>query len=36
MDVPTKGLRILASSFAVLYEAVPMLDIMGLNGVPAL
>ena len=32
-DNPTKGLRILVSSLAVLQLTVPVPDIMGLNGV---
>ena len=35
-DLPTRGLMIFASSFAVSYVADPLLDIIGLNGTSAL
>ena len=33
---PTRGLKILDSSLAVSYETDPMLDTIGLNGIPIL
>ena len=36
MELPTKGLSILASSLAVLYVAVHVLETMGLKGLPGL
>ena len=35
-DLPTRGLRILDSSFAVVWVTDPMLDIIGLSGLPGL
>ena len=36
LDNPTNGFKILANSFAVLYVTVPVLEIMGLSGMPGL
>ena len=33
-DLPTRDLRILESSFAVAWVTDPMLEIIGLNGIP--
>ena len=35
-DFPTRGLRILDDSFDVKYITAPMLETMGLKGVPSL
>ena len=34
--IPTSGFRILANSLAVLYVTVPVLETMGLRGIPGL
>ena len=34
--LPTRGLKIFDSSFAVSYETDPMLDTIGLKGIPIL
>ena len=36
LDNPTNGFKMLANSFAVLYVTVPVLEIMGLSGMPSL
>ena len=35
-DLPTRGFSILDNSLAVAYVTDPMLDIMGLSGIPGL
>ena len=35
-DLPTRGLRILESSFAIVWVTDAMLEIIGLNGIPGL